>query len=737
MRVLLWFTVGLAAACGCCCYFSKAGIILLAVACVIVGAVQIAKWRYRKQVTVLAAGIALGLVWTVAFECLVLATPRRMDGVSEIAEFTASSYGEKSQYGTTVECSLLRNGYSYRTVVYLQTDETVSPGDTLHGSFRFYSTAGKSYRQGEGIFLTAYPNGAVTISPGSSERFVYFPAKLHRQLLERINRSFPQDTAAFAGALLLGETNGLAYEADTALKLSGLRHIVAVSGLHISILTAAVSFLTRKRRFLTAIVGIPVLMLFSAMAGFTPSILRACVMQSLYLLAICCNREYDPPTALSAAVCGMLLCNPMMITSASFQMSVSSVIGIFAFAGKIHKRLLRRLGGGKGKNWSARCKRWLAASLSVTLSATSLITPLVAVYMGTVSLVGIVANLLTLWCIPFLFCGIAAVCAVSLFCQTAAGMIAVCVSVLIRYVLGVAGLLSAFPLSAVYTQSLYIVFWLIASYVLFAVFLLFRGKHPVLYVSTTVVLLCGALLLSWGLPLKDHYRLTVVNVGQGQCILLQSEGKTYMVDCGGDSPKAVADRASEILLSQGVTKLDGLILTHYDLDHVGAVQYLLTRIPADMLYLPAAADKKGLCANLSNFSAQTQVNQDLCLAFGGTELTVFASDSMENSNESSLCVLFQRENCAILITGDKTASGELELLQKGLPHIDVLIAGHHGAGDSTGKMLLSAVKPECVVISVGKNNTFGHPAQSLLQRLEEFGCLVRRTDVEGTIIIRG
>ena len=110
---------------------------------------------------------------------------------------------------------------------------------------------------------------------------------------------------------------------------------------------------------------------------------------------------------------------------------------------------------------------------------------------------------------------------------------------------------------------------------------------------------------------------------------------------------------------------------------------------------------------------------------------------MEKDNENGLCILFEAENCGILITGDRSARGERLLIKRyDLPDVDVLIAGHHGSKDSACRDLLKAVKPETVLISVGAGNVYGHPDESLLARLAEFGCAVYRTDQNGTILFR-
>ena len=129
--------------------------------------------------------------------------------------------------------------------------------------------------------------------------------------------------------------------------------------------------------------------------------------------------------------------------------------------------------------------------------------------------------------------------------------------------------------------------------------------------------------------------------------------------------------------------------------------------------------------------------QDLILTYGKTNLHIFAADSHGSENENSLCVLFDTENCDILITGDRSAYGERMLLHAGkIPEVDVLIAGHHGSKNSTCEDLLAAAQPQTVCISAGRDNLYGHPAAETLQRLENFGCTVYRTDRDGTITIR-
>lgn len=387
-----------------------------------------------------------------------------------------------------------------------------------------------------------------------------------------------------------------------------------------------------------------------------------------------------------------------------------------------------------------RAKRWLANSVSATLSSTVVTTPLVAYYFGCVSLVGVVTNLVVLWVISLIFYGIMLCLAISVVWTSAAVLAAKAVSLPALFVMGTAKLLSKLPMAAVYTTSPYVVVWLVGVYVLLTIFLLQKTKQPKLLLVCAVSTLLLTQIFSWAEPLMDDVRMTVLDVGQGQCILLQSEGKTYMVDCGGDDGEIAADLAAETLLSQGVSRLDGIILTHYDMDHSGGVGYLLTRIHCDQLILPNIVDTEGVGQALAEQigGAVRYISDDVTFTFGDCSMTIIGPYSYHSGNESGLCILFQRKECDILITGDRGEIGELMLLHEHqLPQLDVLIAGHHGSAGSTGEELLTATMPKLVIISVGEDNRYGHPSNAVLKRLEAIGCQVRRTDLNGTVVYRG
>lgn len=742
MRILMWFAMGFAGACGLGAYlWVDDAALLFALGFLMLGIAAgfLRKQRFHGRICVILLGLALGLFWFRVYDGLYVDPLRELDGQVIPLTITATDFSQDTGYGSQVDGWFRYENRYYKVRLYLTKRKAIFPGDVVEveARVRMTSDGGQSeptYHRSNGIFLIANQRKEATITPASKLPWYGIPAVLRQRILALLEQTLPEREAAFGKALLLGDRRGLSYETTTAFRVTGVQHLVAVSGLHVSILFGLICTLTGRRRWLLFLMEVPVLLLFAAVAGFTPSVNRAVIMQLLMLLASLVEREYDPPTELAAAVLTMLVANPLVIASVGFQLSVASVTGIFLFSDPVRSWLLhpKRLGTGRGKTVLARLARWVASTTGVTIGATVMTTPLVAIHFGTVSLVGLLTNLLVLWCITGIFYGLLLTCVVGAVFLPLGKLLGLGVSVLMDYVLTVSITLSKFPLAAVYTRSVYIVAWLVFCYVLLAVFLLFRKRRPVVLVCCGVIGLCVALLASWMESYLDNYRVSILDVGQGQCILIQNEGSYFMIDCGGTGDTAVADLAAETLLSQGIAGLDGLILTHYDEDHAGAVEYFLTRIPTDALYLPGAAE------HFPDETAGFVVDEDLVLTMDKGSLTLFAPEFSGSNNESSLAILYRYEDWDMLITGDRTALAEKMLLERfDLPDLEVLVVGHHGSGTSTCAELLEATHPEIGVISVGKDNRYGHPKQEVLDRLGEYGCRVYRTDQDGTVVFRG
>ena len=508
MRWLMWFAIGVSAGCAVGAYlFRGTGLLILAAVCLLglIPAVRLSERRKQAIIGIaVLLGVAAGCGLFFGYDGLYVSTARELDGTVQEVKFRATDCNWRTEYGAAAEGTVELEGKSYKMRLYLDEYFPITPGDELILPVRLRLTdeggaSEPTFHRTNGILLLGDQEDSARLlhgEPGWSE----FPGMLRQKLKDRIDSAFPEDTRGFARALLLGDKTQLPYERNLALRISGVSHIVAVSGLHVSILFALVYAVTGKRRFLTGIIGIPLVLLFAAVAGFTPSVTRAAVMQTVMMLALMIRREYDPPTALAVAVLVILGANPLTIASVGFQLSVGSVAGIYLFYGKIRKFLASRLGAlAKGKSLRAKCFRGMASSVAVSLSATVLTTPLVAYYYGLVSLVSLIANLLVVPVISLVFYGIMLACAVGSF----GAWIGAAISVLIRYVFAVTALLSDLPLAAVYTESVYVVFWLVLVYALIAGLSLCKPDRIWPGICVGVLGLFFALLLSWAEPRLD------------------------------------------------------------------------------------------------------------------------------------------------------------------------------------------------------------------------------------------
>lgn len=745
MRILMWFTIGFAAACALGTYFWLGSALLLFALVGVAGfaaCMALRKHEACRRAAMVFVGFTLGIVWTFGYDAVYVRPVRQLDGQTVQLEVTASTYSWDTAVASAVDGRITLNGKDYTVRIYLKEPMQLEPGDGLRmkGTLRLTTDGGESeptYHRSNGILALCYQKGELERFEGEltpQVRWDRFTQNIRRRVTGCIDEVFSANSAALAKALLIGDRSDIDYELSTAFKLSGISHIIAVSGLHVSMLYALVFWLSGSRRSLLALLGIPITVLFMAVAAFSPSVTRAGLMQILMILALCIDREYDPPTALSFSVLIMLVLNPLVSSSVGFQLSVGSVCGIFLFSEPLRQWLLLRIPGGKNDRLKG-LRSAIAVGISTTLSAQVMTAPLVAAYFHVVSLVGVFTNLAVLWAVNWIFWGVIAVCLIGLLWLAPAKLLAWVVSVPIAYVIAAAKLFAGIPLSAVYVTGVYMILWLVLAYLLILTIPMHR--RPLFSGAIGLIGLCLALLLSWGEPALHEHWVTVLDVGQGQCVVLRSGENTFVVDCGGDYAEDAADICADYLLSIGVSRIDGLILSHYDADHSAGAPYLMSRIDVDRLFLPPGEAEETASILAATDGEIIWVEQDLHITAPTAEISLFAPGFASSSNERSVAVLFQTENCDTLITGDMSVLREQLLLRRaGLPDLELLVVGHHGSSTSTSEELLEELQPEYAVISVGKDNPYDHPSQEVLQRLYKAGCTVYRTDQMGTVQFR-
>jgi competence protein ComEC len=376
------------------------------------------------------------------------------------------------------------------------------------------------------------------------------------------------------------------------------------------------------------------------------------------------------------------------------------------------------------------------------LGAIVFTTPLSAYYFGTVSLIAPLSNLLALWAVSAAFMSglIAALIGLVL---PAAGVVPAFVAALpARYLLGLIPALGRIPFAAVTLSSVYYAFWLLFVYATACLYLLWRGekRRPVFPACACAVVLCAAIFFTNVTFTTSSLVVSVLDVGQGQSIVLHSGKNIALVDCGGNGYDNAGDVAADYLQNLGRTSLDLLVLTHYHADHANGVAQLMDRLDVKAVALPDVEPDDELRLQIEALAKQEgaqirYVTDTDELTLGEATLTLYAPLGDEDSNELGLSVLGTAGDFNILITGDMSSDIEARLVKyDNLPDIELLAAGHHGSKYATSEKLLNAVTPELAVISVG-DNTYGHPADETLKRLVEDGIAVYRTDLNGTVTV--
>lgn len=596
---------------------------------------------------------------------------------------------------------------------------------------------------------------------GSDDRQWWLRERLQdcrRRLLQRLYQALPSREASVLAKMLLGETYGLDQELKTLYQNNGIAHVLAISGLHISLLGMGLYRLLRRCGcpiVPAALLGGCMILLYGGMVGWGVSAVRAVGMYLVRMLGEIGSRHYDMLTAMGVLAAGMICHNPRLAYHCGFLLSFGAVAGmgwiypVLQATDREKPALLQSL------------LRGLLASLSVTLAT----LPVQLYYFYQIPVYGTLLNLIVLPLMGLLLAG-----GLALMALPAALPVRWAVTGILALYEGICRLAECLP------GHLWIVGrpsgGQIAGYygiLTLAVIVMRYGRRPgsltVFHMEIPaskalsrwstragLLLLTAAVILLTGQRYHGFY-LTMLDVGQGDCICVRTaEGQTYLFD-GGSSSRSSAGEYVLIpyLKHQGIGVIDGVFLSHGDQDHVGAIRELLTDsqgIRVKALYLPQVAQPlqqplEELRQLARDAGCRVEyLSQGMGWQQGDFRLTCLwpRAGYEGESNASSACYLLEEKGLRILLTGDVEGEGERELTaylrQLSLTELEVLKVAHHGSKYSTSEAFLQAVTPRLALISAGRDNSYGHPHEELLKRLEEKGCLVVQTPKSGAVTLR-
>lgn len=689
-------------------------------------------FRRRRYAGILCLAFTAGLWFSWCWQSDVSRLTAQWEGQEVTLTVRALDYAQETLYGLELEAEVRTEGTLEGETLLLYLNgfrDEISPGDEVTAEVTLASAQSSQpkwrfYHYANGIFLTGSAREAELVRKATPWQL--FPRVWVHELALSLNRLFPEETAGFLLALTTGERSALSAGLQEELSSTGLSHVTAASGLHLNLLFSALFLLPGSRRK-KGLFLLPALLAFAALAGFTPSICRAAVMQAILLLGPVLDREEDGLTSLALALALILLNNPYGAASVSLQLSFAAMLGLLVVCPALRRRT-------EGKK-TGRLRR----SLMTTLGANVFTIPLVLYYFRQASLIAPLSNLVLLWLLPLLL-PLAMICALAGWLWPGLGiLLAPPVGWLTGLVLELIHLLAQFPYAVLPGDSPVFLSWVVLAYVVGGLILSghCRGRRAKLAGVLLAFTLAGCF---WTAGLKGDrstLEISLLDVGQGQCILITSADQTAVIDCGSSNRDSAAI-LEEALSDRNRKTVDLLILTHYDSDHVNGVSQLLSDCEVGSLVAPMPEAALARAEDLSRQAGQmgTQISflstaqtLELCNA----RFTLLPSGAGENRG---LAALVSQGDFDLLVTGDLNLQAEEALVEgEALPLVEVLVAGHHGSKYASGEVLLQETQPQAVLFSVG-NNGYGHPTQEAIDRCLAAGASIFRTDLNGSLTIQ-
>ncbi|MGY1752414.1 ComEC/Rec2 family competence protein [Blastococcus sp. SYSU D01042] len=575
-------------------------------------------------------------------------------------------------------------------------------------------------------------------SVGEADGWQELAGGLRDGLAGSATRVLSPHPAGLLPGLVVGDTRQLDPVLEEDFRLAGLAHLTAVSGANVAITITAVLWPLRRRavdRRVQALVGGAALVCFVVLARPEPSVVRAAAMGAVTLLALASGRVRVAVPALAAAVCVLLLLDPGLARDPGFALSVVATAAIVLLAPGWSRAL-------RGRGWPA----LVADALAVSAAAGLATAPLVAALSGTVSLVSLPANLLAAPAVPpATVLGLLAALLGALV-QPVGDLLVRAAGLPTSWLVLVAQRAAALPDAAPGWPAGLLGAALLGALLLTACWSLWRYRR---LRPLAVAVLVGIVLVGW--PVRQTVRgwpppdtvVVACDVGQGDALVLPvGRGTAVLVDAGPDVP--AVDRC---LADLGVERLPLVLLSHLDADHVGGLAGALDGRAVDRVATgtlsPADDRRSAVEAQVRRAGAEhVELVPGERWEQGDVVLEVLApaperATATAEANDLSLVVRATVRGVRVLLTGDLGADAEARLHRSGTDlRADVLKVPHHGSGDADAGFL-AATGARVALISVGADNTYGHPARTLLETLGRAGMSVHRTDQDGDVAVAG
>lgn len=596
--------------------------------------------------------------------------------------------------------------------------------------------------------------GKVTVTEivSVSEEYDGFREGLYRfrcYLSSVLDAALNERDASVMRAMLLGEKLQMDRDIKKLYQTNGIAHILAISGLHISMIGVGLyQFFKRLALPLYVSGGLAMLgmTVYAVMTGGSASTVRAVVMFGFMVVAACVRRSYDLPTALSVAALCTTISEPYVLYQTGFWMSYMAVFGVAV----LYPALMDGI-EIKDKRLRILCN---AAIGGLCVNLATLPVLLLSYYEYPVY--SIFLNLLVIPLMSVLLpAGIFTVIAGCIFLPLGKA-----VGIVVHVILCVYEWLCSAAMNLPDRSWIVGAPGILKIIMFYGILILIAlsgkkiGRKKLRRMKAYVrFLLVAVVVLMMGLRAEEGLCITILDVGQGDGICIRAEGITCMIDGGSSSKSNLAEyQIMPFLKHEGINEIDYWLITHPDQDHCSGYREMMemgkkNAITVHTLVLPDAYGIRESCAELIALAERNGIQVLLLssgeyIQAGNMKITVLHPGEgyrTEDVNESSLVVSVEYEDFCGVFTGDATAESEQEVIryweEYGCRPIQLLKVGHHGSSTSTSEAFLKYCNPITAVISCGRDNRYGHPHEEVVERLKQYGCMIYRTDESGAVSV--
>jgi len=567
---------------------------------------------------------------------------------------------------------------------------------------------------------------------------------LRRKLQIKIEIMFPaadptrlSPQGAILEALILGERDRMDESTNRVLQEAGLFHLFAISGAHIALMSFFLFLFFKFIRIperTSYLLLILCLIFYALLIEGRPSVLRATIMTLVFLFGKLLWKDVNLINSISMSAFILLLFNPFNLFSLGFQLTFAATLSIILFYPKIILKL-------------PRLPLHISEIFAITLCAQLGVLPLVISAFNRVALASLILNYLALPLVAIILAGGYLMLLVSFIFMPAALFLSRMLDFFINLLLSTASTGGHFsflsyripgPHSAV-----------LVIFYLSLLFLLIPQDRNWIKIGRLIFFLFFLLILliyPFSSSVKE-LRLTFIDVGQGDSILIEFPGTKKMLIDGGGSYTGTFDIGERVvspfLWRKGIKKIDFLLLTHFHPDHSGGIPALANNFRVGEFWEGSKPvnnqNYQKFKKSLPHKLIQKTIATGYSMSEAGVKIKVLHpaaanKDPSSVNNDQSLVIRLEYRTISILLTGDIEVRAENEILDS-FPVVksQVLKSPHHGSKSSSSANFLAAVSPEMIVISVGKNNIYQLPDQKVLERYYSRGALVYRTDHHGAV----